>query len=507
MISASNDILFTTPAMIRDYWFLAFIFAGIIVIIEFLYRRIKAKFKYAPLNYFNYQKAVLYLFVILLFVIAARGGLQLKPIAIISSVQYTAPGLSPVILNTPFTIIKTITKDELKKVDFFSDEMVMKEYFSTKRNYGKNNFKEMNVVVIILESFSAEYSQLLSGNEGYTPFLDSLMLQSLYFTNAQANGKRSIEGIPAIVAGLPSLMTNPYISSAYAANRLHSLASHLKNKNYNSSFFHGGRNGTMGFDSFSIIAGIDNYFGMNEYGSDIGFDNNWGIYDEHFLQFTADKLIDIPQPFLGFIFTLSSHHPYSIPVKHKGKFKKGTLPIHESIMYADYSLKQFFSSIQNSSWFENTIFIITSDHTGPAEHHMYQTRLGFYRIPLFFYKTGSLLKGKMEKPVQHIDIMPAVLDYLNYDNEFYSFGKSIFNNEKNYIFNYINNVYQINDEQYILQFDGEEVLSLHDYINDPLLKTNLKNKFPQTELLLENTLKAVIQTYVSQMKSNKINKE
>ncbi|MGI8892827.1 MAG: LTA synthase family protein, partial [Bacteroidia bacterium] len=396
---------------------------------------------------------------------------------------------------------------EIKEVEYFENEEMVLKYFSTKRNYIKEEFKNVNVVVIILESFSSEYSYILSGNKSYTPFLDSLMLESLYFTNAQANGKRSIEGIPAIVAGLPALMTNPYISSAYATDSLPSLASHLKYKGYHSSFFHGGRNGTMGFDNFSKIAGIENYFGMNEYGTNKGFDNNWGIYDEPFLQFTAANLNAMPKPFLSFIFTLSSHHPYTIPEEHTGKFKKGTLPIHKSIMYTDYSLKRFFESIQNYPWFENTLFVITADHTGPAEHPLYQTRIGIYRVPIIFYKKNSELKGKIDKPVQQIDIMPTVLDYLNYDLEFYSMGKSFFANDKNYVFNYINNVYQINDEQYILQFSDEDVISLHDYINDPLLQQNLIGKVPDKQILLENTLKAIIQTYNRQMKSNKINKE
>ena len=507
MIFSGKDILITSTSMLRDYWFLIMIFAGIIIIIEFFYRRIKVNYNLRTTYKIKVRNIIIYSVAIVFFVIAARGGLQLKPVSIISAVKYTSPGLSPVILNTPFTIIKTITKNELKETNYFSINDSLKNYFHTYRYYGNGEIKRDNIVIIILESFSAEYSHLLSGYEGYTPFLDSLMKESLYFTNAQANGKKSIEGIPAIISGLPSLMTSPYISSHYAADAMPGIASHLKKYNYSSYFFHGGRNGTMGFDSYSRIAGIDNYIGMNEYGSNTGYDNNWGIYDEPFLKFTAEKLNTLEQPFLAFIFTLSSHHPYSIPQQYTNKFKKGTLPIHESIMYADYSLQMFFETIQKEPWYDETFFIITSDHTGPAEHAHYQTRLGYYRVPLLFYKPKSNLKGKLNYPVQQIDIYSSLLDYLNYDKEFYSFGTSIFNENKRYVFNYINNVYQINDEQYLLQFDGETVLSLHDYKNDSLLVNNLSGQMPGKEKTLEKTLKAIIQTYNYQMKNNKINKE
>lgn len=504
MIFKSNDVLFTTPAMVRDYWFLAFIFTGLILITEFLYKRYKAKTKIV--QKFNIDLILLNVMFAALLVIAGRGGLQLKPLAIISSVQYAAPGLAPVILNTPFTIIKTITKDELKLPDYFDNEAELKKHFTTKRNYSGDEFKEMNVVVIILESFSAEYSHLLSGYDGYTPFLDSLMKESLYFTKAHANAKKSIEGVPAIVSGLPALMTNPYITSGYTGDELTGLPTILNDKNYTTSFFHGGKNGTMGFDNFSKSAGIKNYYGLNEYPDKNDFDDNWGIYDEPFLQFAAQKLNETQQPFLSFIFTLSSHHPYSIPGEHKGKFKKGTLPIHESIMYTDYSLMQFFHSIKNSKWYDNTLFIITADHTGPGEKPEYLTRMGVYRIPLVFYK-GQELKGTNEKPVQQIDIFPSVLDYLNYENDFFSFGQSVFTEEKKYIYNFISNVYQINDEQYFLEFDGSMVLSLHDYKTDPFLTINLKDKLPKKRTELVTGLKAIIQTFNSQMKSQKINRE
>ena len=160
-----------------------------------------------------------------------------------------------------------------------------------------------NVFVIILESFSSEHigaltHQIGNKNTDFTPFLDSLAEKSLVFEGF-ANGKRSIEGIPAILASLPTWMTEDFITSQYSSNKFNSLASILKAEGYNTSFFHGGKNGTMGFDAFSKSAGFEFYYGKNEYPDQSDFDGSWGISDEPYLQYIAKTLNTTPEPFLG----------------------------------------------------------------------------------------------------------------------------------------------------------------------------------------------------------------
>src|SRR5690606_24672345 len=111
-------------------------------------------------------------------------------------------------------------------------------------------FQDKNVVFIILESFSKEYTGL-GGRTSYTPFLDSLMQHSFVCTNAYANALQSAKGIPAIISGVPSLMDEPITTSAYGTNKLTSLPALLRNKGYQTAFYHGGTNGTMGFDIYT----------------------------------------------------------------------------------------------------------------------------------------------------------------------------------------------------------------------------------------------------------------
>ena len=104
----------------------------------------------------------------------------------------------------------------------------------------------------------------------------------------------------------------------------------------------------MNFDSFVKTIGVDNYYGMNEYNNSKDYDGNWGIFDEPFLQFMVDKVSDFPQPFFTGVFTLSSHHPYTIPQQHIGRFAKGPIPILEPVMYVDYALQKFFEKAKQT---------------------------------------------------------------------------------------------------------------------------------------------------------------
>src|SRR6185369_8592326 len=120
------------------------------------------------------------------------------------------------------------------------------------------------------------------------------------------------------------------------------------------------------------------------------------------------------------IFTISSHHPYGIPEKYKGRFRKGTLPIHESIQYADYSLQKFFETAMHTSWFDSTLFVITGDHTALSEKPFYQNHVGMYSVPIIFFQPHDSLSGIRTTTAQQIDILPSVLDYLGYPQQFYS---------------------------------------------------------------------------------------
>jgi phosphoglycerol transferase MdoB-like AlkP superfamily enzyme len=268
-----------------------------------------------------------------------------------------------------------------------------------------------------------------AGNLGnHTPFLDELSEKGLLFKNAYANSRRSIEGIASILAGIPSLMTESFINSQYVSNFFWGIGSLLSERNYSSAFFHGAKNGSMYFDQFTQKAGIQSYFGLNEYPHKSDYDGSWGIWDEPFLQWTAQKINAMPQPFLASIFTLTSHHPFKIPQQYQGAFPKGNLDILESIAYTDLALKKFFDEIRKQPWFANTLFVISADHTYKNSLPEFDHVLGKFRIPiLFFHPQISFKAVDPHQQISQIDILPSILDFLGFKMKEQNYlGRSVF---------------------------------------------------------------------------------
>ncbi len=439
-------------------------------------------------------------------IIGARGGLQLKPINIIDALKNNSPKYAALALNTPFTIGKTLGKAPLKKLSYYPEEVLNKIYNPIHLPDSQSTFNDsINIVILIVESLSAEHCGFMTPRDtpSFTPFLDSLSRKSMVF-RAFANGKRSIEGIPAVLASLPSLMHQEFITSPYAGNKIEGLGSLLAAEGYETAFFHGGKNGTMGFEAFTSAAGFEHYYGLDEYPDKNDYDGKWGIFDEPYLQYVCKSLNSFQQPFLASIFTLSSHHPYTIPTQYEGKFPKGRLQIQETIAYADYALRKFFETAQKSPWFANTLFVITADHTSEALDPYYQNRIGRYEIPLLFYMPAKIKAQRKKGIAQQSDIMPTVLNILNYPKPYLSFGRNLTDSTANYAFNYVNGTYQLLSDEYSYISQGDEAIGLYNRKADSLMRDNLLNKKLLVQEQYDSLLKAVIQQYNNRMIDNKM---
>lgn len=499
---------------IIDFWYIGLIWFGLIFLMVFLFKKTKKillTFPQSPGYYAG--RSVIFLLIIALSVILFRGGFQLRPISIVTAAGYTAPDNVPLLINTPFSIYTTVQTGNIDEKKYFESNEVTK-VFNTVRGKKESTmpqYKNHNVIILIVESLSEEYIGKLNkfNQKGhfitYTPFLDSLIDYSLCYENTFANAKRSIEGIPAIVSGIPSLMDESFLTSTYSGNKVNSPANLLKKYGYKSFFFHGGKNGTMNFDSYASLAGFDEYHGRNEYNNDADYDGEWGIYDEEFLQYCAKKLTESKKPFFSVIFTLSSHHPYSIPKKYKNKFNKGTQEIHESIGYTDFSIRRFIKAMQKHSSFDSTFVIITADHTSLSDYEYYKNPVGVYSIPLIIFKQNSTFIGRSSIVSQQIDILPTIMDLLSFPEKFSAFGNSVFDSSANrYSVQYFNNTYQLINDEFILQFSNDKPVALYRF-NDKLLEENLiKQLNPGDFNDEEQLLKAIIQTHHHKMKNNKL---
>jgi len=495
-----------------DYWPAAIICIFLWVLMVWLYKLVKPIRNQTSNRLLYHSLNVLAVPVVLALAVgAARGGFKhsTRPITISNAARYVeSPRDVAIVLNTPFSLIRTYGKKSIVKYDFFEKEKLDSLYNPHYNPLPGRPFRDDNVVIIILESFAREYigalnPELEDGNyKGYTPFLDSLIKEGLTFKVSLGNGKKSIDAMPSILASLPSLET-PYIISHYANNDINGLPSLLKSKGYYSAFFHGAPNGSMGFDSFARMAGFDDYFGLDQYPDKNDFDGMWGVWDEPFFMFFADKLNDFREPFLASVFSVSSHHPFKVPEKYTGKFKKGPAPICEVIGYSDYALRKFFDKVKTEDWYAKTLFVITADHTNESVHEEFQNNFGSFSIPVIFYSPSGNLKGMENKIAQQIDIMPTILNYLNYDEEFIAFGNDLFDStSESFAFNTNGSTYHLYMQDHLMEMIDNEPVGLYDYVTDKFLKNNILGSEKQLAEFMEEKLKAIIQSYNSRLADN-----
>ena len=459
-----------------DYWQGLVFWSIQMVILVYAYNRLKLKVEVKPKKWGFYISGLAWLLISVYFsIIGIRGGFTgtTRPITLGNAGAFTQKPLEmAIVLNTPFTIIRTLDKQPLKEKTYFTEEELERIYTPVHRSDTTGDFKPLNVVVLIMESFAKEYIGALNKNldsseyKGYTPFLDSLIAQSKCFQYSFANGRKSIDALPSVAASIPS-MVNPYVTSVYASNDINSLASALNSKGYETAFFHGAPNGSMGFDAFMKVAGYRKYFGMTEYGNDDDFDGSWGIWDEEFLLYMSDEFNKMKEPFHAAFFSVSSHHPFKVPEKYEGVFKEGTLDFHIPIQYSDMALRKFFAKVSKEPWYENTLFVLTADHSNHAWHPEYKTSIGDFSVPILFYHPGnSELKGTDSIVAQQMDIMPTVLEYHDYDSDYLSFGVNLLDSASHkFAVNYNNSTYQFIQGNYALHFLQEKTKILYGTAN------------------------------------------
>ncbi len=411
---------------IAEFWWLIvfFIFSLAFSIWSFV------KLKSAPISWKLRRNWFGFLFTVTSFVIIGRGGFQLKPIGIIEATNYSSLANAPAVLNSAFTIIKTIAVTGLDDKKYFNEDDLNALFNPIQKSQGQNILpKGTNVCFILLESFGTMYCGPNSP-DSYTPFLDSILNQSMFFEDAIANGRTSMDALPSVISSIPAYTNESFILSEYCANQFQGIPSILAKQGYHSAFFHGASNGSMRFDAFTAAAGFDSYYGRNEYPNPAHFDGNWGIEDHHMLSFAADEMNQFKQPFFSMIFTLSSHHPYTIPTSFKSRVKHGPEPLCATISYVDLALKEFWTKAKKQAWFKNTLFVFCADHVGPTKRWDRCSLEWTYRIPIGFHHTSlKLPKVTKGKVFQQIDIMPTIFDLLGLNVDYYSFGTSYFNNK------------------------------------------------------------------------------
>ena len=433
-----HDIARQAGQIGQHYWYLALPLAGLVYV---LWRRCPMPSPAelaAPAGHWPWvQRSLEFMLAAGLVVLGLRGGWQLKPLRTGVAFEQQPAVLGHLVLNSTFTVLKSFDEAPIERVTYFPGTAALRPALAaTPVPTRPTPAAPLNVVLLLVESFASEYSGVENGGKGgFTPFFDSLAVvpQARLLRDNYANGRRSIEALPAVLAGLPSLMYEPFITSNFQTAELHGLGEILGRHGYATALYHAGTNGTMGFDMFSGIAGMQHYYGLNEYPGGTGspdYDGHWGIFDEPYLQYFNQQLSATKTPFLAALFTLSAHDPFTLPRQYQGKFPVGSQPIHPTIAYTDLALRRFFAAARRQPWYANTLFILTADHTSQTDQPTYQNLLGNHKTPLLLFAPGRALPAVVPHRItEQADVPATVLDVLGLPQEqprLLPFGASVF---------------------------------------------------------------------------------
>ena len=502
-----------------SHWYLVLLFALVVFLLWRCY--VEPSINSHSMKWWRYDVACL--LSLLLFapfcVAGMRGGFTtaVRPITISNANQYASrPVDAALVLNTPFALIRSIGKNVFVVPHYFSDEKALASMYTPIHTPNDSAaVVKKNVVVLIVESFGREYIGALNKDleggkyKGYTPYVDALIGKSTTFQYSFCNGRKSIDGMPSVLSSIP-MFVEPFILTPSSMNDYTGLAGILGQEGYETAFFHGAQNGSMGFQAFAQKTGFKHYFGRTEYEAAKGtddFDGTWAIWDEPFLQYYAEEMGKMKQPFMTAVFTASSHHPFVIPEQYKQQFPEGKLEIQKCIRYTDMAIGKFFETASKQPWFENTIFVLTSDHTNMSDHDYYQTDLGGFCSPIIIYEPSHPEGQVIDKIAQHIDILPTVLGMLGYQKPYFGFGIDLLNtpSEDTWAVNYLSGIYQYVRNGYVLQFDGQKTKGIYS-LSDSLMQQNLIHQpsVVSHQSQMERELKAIIQQYMERMTQNRL---
>ena len=552
---------------IIDNWY---IILGLAAMGYFIYRWVPIRGQYPDINF--RMRPLRGLIATLTFaaicLLGFRGGFQLRPLRAIDASNFVQPEIAPLVTSTPLQIISTWKRNGLPNFEFdiqfpansaitsepktsasqhwLFDNSTALSPFPMSRTLG-GGWVQPNIVVIVVESLARDYTGFGNGTQ-FTPYLDRLAADpnTLYFPYCYANGTKSIEMVPSIFCGMPSLMSEFYVTSAYANNKVNNA--YKLAKGYKTAFFHGSNNGTMGFQSFLKQTGLQQYHGIDQYPSDLyqcDFDGNWGIFDEPYLQHfirCMDTMNDGKQPVFASVFTLSSHHPYTIPKPYLNKLPGTPETVQHTIAYADIALQKFFQTAATKPWFNNTVFVITGDHTSHSDKEYFYSQSGHYEVPFLIYAPGIDIKHINEKPNQseefrnqqlriqqpqtftnpprnewadiintatqktlsQCDIIPTLWNLLGANNPRLGFGRSAFDpNYKGYSTHIDKDLYYIIQYPFVLALDQQgKVVDYHKQLRNNNKSQKLPLEGPQFEWL-RATLQCQMKEYSSRIKQNR----
>lgn len=474
----SNAFQLATKFAIENWWLLL-VAVALIVLLWFGYGRRTEVRRIVRNRWLSYAvNTAIMAVVVLLCVAGMRGGFtrQTRPITLSNAMTYVRTNAQAnTILANPFCILRTVSNGSSQFSPLMSNEQADRLFtpyhqpaVAADSTSVTGRYKDWNVVIFIVESFSAEHSAYLEPElyadkeqKGYTPFLDSLMSHSLCMRKMYANGTRSIQALSSVLGSIPSFKT-PFVLMPQSLGVSRQLPAILRSEGYETMFVCGSERGSMGFDAYAKIAGIDRTLSKEDYEREHGrgdFDGYWGIWDEKMLQFAGEQFGKESGKFMAAMFTLTSHHPYVVPDSEASTLPVGETKAQRPVAYVDRAFGRFFNRFKDCDWFKKTIFVFTADHVSaeryspltlefPERNHTFG----------FIYTADEALAGDYNKVAQQIDLMPTILDLTGNQEPYFAFGRDLFDtsNEERWSISY-DSQYQVVTDNYVFTSDGESL--------------------------------------------------
>jgi phosphoglycerol transferase MdoB-like AlkP superfamily enzyme len=425
----------TTPQII-------FSIIGIIILVGgfyYLYNRFVLKPPVEPVKKWFLKAPAAVIVTGSLCFLGMRGGFDAIPIKQSSSYFSHHAILNDVAVNPSWNIFYNVLEFsslEENKTYIFMDsetasqtvkELMKVEKDTTIKVLGK---EDVNIVIILLESWTADVTLYGGGSNEITPYFNALAQEGLLFTEFYSNGHRSQQAICSILSGFPSIPNYDITDNHSKYRHLPSMIKYFNKKGYSSSFYFGGNLNYGNIRSFLLHAEMKKIVEDKDLPRKLPR-GKLGIHDEYMFDYHLNELNKAEEPFLSMLFTVSSHSPYDEPKNITPlDWDTDQLNFINSVKYCDYWLGDYMEKAKQQPWYDNTLFIIVADHGHPSHINRSYYDKEYQRIPMLWY--GNVLTDEYKGAIcdvlsSHIDIPSTLLGQFGGTISSFEWGKNIFN--------------------------------------------------------------------------------
>ncbi len=497
VIDTPNEALASSssaPILLSLLVFLVMILIGLYL--EFMILKKRVNFNLTPI----WLKSIIVFSILALNFLCIRGGLGVAPNSQSMAYFSTHQILNHASLNTEWNLISSMlaASKTNKNPYLYFEENKAKEEIKKLYNVEKDSTLSVlknerpNVVLIILESFTANLTKTLGDEVGVSPNFDRLIENGILFTKIYATGNRTDKGLIGTLTGFPTLGTGSIVKWPEKMQKIPAISQKLYNAGYRTSFFYGGESEFDNYKAFILGHSYQKLIDKNSYAQK-DMNSKWGAYDAVVFSKQLQELNQSRQPFFSTILTLTNHEPFEVPGKAKFGTKDNISKFKSTAYYTDSCINAYLNEAKKQEWYKNTLFVFIADHGHRLPKNKYEIfEPERYHIPLLFY--GDVIKeefkGKKFNQVgSQQDVPSTLLSQLKIPSKDFIWSNNLLNPyRKNFAFFTWDNGLGFIKENQIVTFD-------------PIGNTILNQSNPENSIQSNQTLnlgKAYLQTVYQQ---------